>query len=103
MKFISTRKKARSVSLSEALERGLAEDGGLYIPEKFPHFDSIPFKSWPEFAEKILSPFFEGDHLESFLGKACKSAFSFPLPLKILNDSTAVLELFHGPTAAFKD
>src|SRR5690606_14601790 len=51
----------------------------------------------------LLRPFFEGDHLESLVGDICHEAFDFPAPLRQLKDDTAVLELFHGPTAAFKD
>lgn len=104
MKFVSTKnQKTEGVSFSEALQRGIAEDGGLYVPREFPHFDISKFVSWQDLALQITAPFFEGDVLEASLVDAVKSAFSFPLPLKSLNENTAVLELFHGPTAAFKD
>jgi threonine synthase len=57
-----------------------------------------------EIAAEVLAPFFEGSGLEADLGALCRDAFDFPLPLKaVVNDELYVLELFHGPTAAFKD
>jgi threonine synthase len=110
MKFISTRKKSPAVSLSEALEQGLAPDGGLYVPEKMPRLDVISCaREWAElpsyavFAERMLQPFFEGDRLSDQLSEICKGAFHFPLPLEKMASDAYVLELFHGPTAAFKD
>ncbi len=106
MKFISTKGKSPAVTLSQALEAGMASDGGLYVPEEFPHFEIKDFDgldSFSDIASKVLEPFFKGDQLESSLKKICNAAFSFPVPLKKLKDDTSVLELFHGPTAAFKD
>src|SRR5690606_4806887 len=82
-------------------------DGGLYVPERFPSLDpepsAMPHASLPAVGEWLLRPFFEGDRLANGLGDICKEAFNFPVPLRLLRDDTAVLELFHGPTAAFKD
>jgi threonine synthase len=60
-------------------------------------------ESWREIGERILEIFFEDDALGPQLAEICSEAFNFPIPLNYLNDDTAVLELFHGPTAAFKD
>jgi threonine synthase len=106
MKYVSTRGGAEPVTLSEAVQRGLAPDGGLYVPEHFPSLSSGAFDgatTLAEVAARLLAPFFAGDPLKGALDEICREAFSFPVPLKELRDGTAVLELFHGPTAAFKD
>src|SRR5690242_2200331 len=108
MKFISTRGKSPAVSFGQALAQGLAPDGGLYVPERLPtiplsHFDGAT--SLPEVAEVFLRPFVEGDPIAPQIGEVVRDAFNFPAPLAPVNgDGTlSVLELFHGPTAAFKD
>jgi threonine synthase len=106
MRYVSTRDRGHVATLSEAISRGLAPDGGLYVPERFPDVDPSAFDgaaTVAEVGERLLRPFFEGDVLAPELGGICRSAFDFPIPLKPLRDGTAVLELFHGPTAAFKD
>jgi len=97
-----------SVSLSEAISAGLAPDGGLYVPESFgPKRDlsrlSAQTPLW-QVAVTALQPLFEGDALEAHLEAICREALNFPLILRRLGeDGPLVLELFHGPTAAFKD
>ncbi|HEX8500034.1 MAG TPA: threonine synthase [Pyrinomonadaceae bacterium] len=106
MRFRSTRSAQPTLGLSEAMLTSLAPDGGLYVPESFPEFTPEDFEgleSWRDVGERLLAPFFEGDALGAHLGEICDEAFDFPLPLRELDDVTAVLELFHGPTAAFKD
>lgn len=106
MKFISTRKSSPSVSASVAIINGLAPDGGLYVPESIPslNLNNAPsYNDYPALAHFVLSPYFEGDVLEKDLYDICKEAFTFPIPLHYHNKNEAVLELFHGPTAAFKD
>jgi threonine synthase len=106
MKFVSTRKKAPAVSVSQAIIQGLAVDGGLYVPESFPSLATLPvgeISSYPELAYEVLSPFFEGDILAEDLAQICVDAFNFPVPLVPIQGEQTVLELFHGPTAAFKD
>lgn len=107
MRYQSTRHtgEAAPVTFSHALRQGLAPDGGLYIPLELPKVavSETPL-SIAEDAARILAPFFAGDPLESELGAICKEAFNFPCPLVAVGDgSNEVLELFHGPTAAFKD
>ncbi len=106
MRYVSTRDRSHSATLSEAISRGLAPDGGLYVPERFPELDPAEAPrgaSLAEVAEWLLRPFAAGDRLAEALPEICRDAFNFPVPLKPLRDTTAVLELFHGPTAAFKD
>ncbi len=105
-KFVSTRGKSQALSFSDAIFQGLAPDGGLYVLEKFPRFKPSDFSETmtdAEFAERFLKPFFEGDPLSARLKEICEETFSFPIPLVDLKDETSVLELFHGPTSAFKD
>ncbi len=105
MKFISTRRKSPLLSASEAIRTGLAPDGGLYVPEKFPEVKiSESYKdNYSKFASEIIKPFFKNDPLYDEIPEICKKSFTFGVPLHWLNDKQAVLELFHGPTAAFKD
>ena len=106
MRFRSTRSPQPTLGLSEAMLSSIAPDGGLYVPENFPSFTLEDFDgldSWRDIGERLLAPFFEGDALAPYLGEICDEAFNFPLPLRELDETTAVLELFHGPTAAFKD
>jgi threonine synthase len=107
--FTSTRSSQHKVSLSQAIVHGIAPDGGLYVPETFPHFvphDFAADASLPQLANQLISPFAAGDALASQMEAITKAAFNFPAPLVPLPQAPApvsVLELFHGPTAAFKD
>lgn len=106
MQFVSTRDAAERVSLSQALLGGLAPDGGLYVPEALPTIEPDQFEGLSNIqfiAQALLTPFFEGDRLAGQLGAICDETFTFPIPLRELDRTTSILELFHGPTAAFKD
>src|SRR6056297_1676609 len=106
MNFLSTRNSEHLASLSEALLAGLAPDGGLYVPDQFPSFDvrSFPKKGGIQaIAHYLLEPFFAGDPLAEELPEICEETFGFDIPLQDIGNDTSVLELFHGPTAAFKD
>jgi len=103
MRFTSTRGSAPAVSLSEAIRAGAAPDGGLYLPEDRPAADLDPSQPLPQFAARFLAPFFAGDALEPELAAICARAFTFPIPEARLPDGRRALELFHGPTGAFKD
>ena len=112
MRFYSTREKnpaARLFSLKEAAIMGLAPDGGLFMPERIPQVDmkrieELSSRSFPEMAAYLASLFFD-EFSESQLLEVCKAAFDFPIPLKCVSAASALytLELFHGPTFAFKD
>lgn len=106
MRFVSTRGGAET-DLVDAVMQGLAADGGLYVPEALPRFapDDIRGESVHAIAAEMLAPFFASSPLEAALPAICRDALDFPIPLRPLHDDgrLAVLELFHGPTAAFKD
>ncbi|MGB8327190.1 MAG: threonine synthase [Steroidobacteraceae bacterium] len=109
MRFVSTRDPQLGATLSETLLQGLAPDGGLYLPDAWPPCASLDeFPAAADLAgigERLLAPFAAGDQLAPRLGEITREAFDFPAPLVELapDGSAAVLELFHGPTAAFKD
>lgn len=88
---------------------GLAPDGGLFMPERIPQVDmkrieELSSRSFPEMAAYLSSLFFD-EFSESQLLEVCRAAFDFPIPLKCVSAESALytLELFHGPTFAFKD
>jgi threonine synthase len=106
MLFASTRNPLHRVGFGAAITQGLAGDGGLYVPTEWPQL--MPDSDAAELAAlalELLQPFVAGDALAVELAEICREAFNFPAPLLMLGDSgrLAVLELFHGPTAAFKD
>jgi len=111
MRYRSTRGGAQPVSFTEAVAQGLAPDGGLYLPEEFP--DLSPYiESWSNLSySELCFEFFKHfatDLEDADLKQAVDSAYSSfshadIAPLIRLNDHWQVLELFHGPTLAFKD
>jgi threonine synthase len=105
VKYVSTRRAAPAVSLSEAILLGLAPDKGLYVPEEVPRAEGQPPGTrLVDAAHWMLAPFFRGDALAAHLSAILDEAFTFPAPLVTTNKTgTYLLELFHGPTAAFKD
>jgi len=108
MRFVSTRGAAPAVGFSEAIVNGIAPDGGLYLPTEWPRADVEKFGDagdLPGIASTLIAPFVAGDPLESQLPAIASDAFNFPAPLvPVAEDGRlSVLELFHGPTAAFKD
>ena len=112
MKLVSTRNNNITIGALDAVLKGISADGGLFIPEKLPHLDldtimALQDLSYPELAAEILSIFFDEIKKEEML-EMTKSAYaSFDaksiIPVKKLEDNLFVMELFHGPTLAFKD
>jgi len=106
MRYLSTRGEAAPVHAGEAMLAGLAPDGGLYHPDHMPSLDPEDFPHGVGLAgtaATLLEPFLAGDALAPELARICEEAFDFPVPLRDLGQGFHVLELFHGPTAAFKD
>jgi threonine synthase len=108
MRFISTRGQSPAASFGQALAQGLAPDGGLYMPQTWPVIPLAAFDgatTLPEVAEVLLRPFVDGDPIAAQIGDVVRDAFNFPAPLVPVahEGKLSVLELFHGPTAAFKD
>ncbi len=109
MLFHSTRNPEHRVTLSAAIAQGLAPDGGLYVPDSLPKFTAKDFDGLSEMSDiatRLIAPFAEGDALAPVLADVCRDAFNFPAPLVALQGTpgpASVLELFHGPTSAFKD
>ena len=107
MNYVSTRAGGGSATLSAAIAAGLAPDGGLYVPASLPRFAPHDFDGSDDLAAiatRLLAPFFAGDALAPPLATICREAFTFAAPLRALaTRDDHVLELFHGPTAAFKD
>lgn len=108
MIFQSTRGNSELVDFSSAILNGIAFDGGLYIPKEYTPISSYTVSkasqlSWKEWSSGALTEIIPDDKLTPQWREICESAFNFPLILKNLDTSTSVLELFHGPTSAFKD
>ena len=106
--FVSSRGQAPATGFSSAVLQGLAPDGGLYVPLTWPRLAPPDFEGASDLASvaaRLLAPFVAGDPLAPVLSSVAAEAFSFPAPLVPLQPQgrLSVLELFHGPTAAFKD
>jgi threonine synthase len=113
VKYVSTRGQAPALGFSEVLLAGLAEDGGLYLPETWPRLEpdriaGFAGQSYAAVATEVIRPFVGGDLADRDLARMCREAyarFRHPAvaPLRQLTPGEWVLELFHGPTLAFKD
>jgi threonine synthase len=108
MKFYSTNHQIKNASLKEAVLSGLAPDGGLFMPETIPEFpadffETLDLMTFQEIAFEVARPFLEADLPEFALKKIINEAFNFDTPLVPLDQNIFALELFHGPTLAFKD
>ena len=113
MKYLSTRGEAPALSFEGALLAGLARDGGLYLPESWPELDreaiaALDGLDYAEAAYRIMAPYLAGDPCLADLKPVLEEAyegFHHPAvaPLRQIGPDTWILELFHGPTLAFKD
>jgi len=113
MRYVSTRGEAPSLDFVDAMLAGLARDGGLYVPERWPAIDkptieSFAGKPYAEVAVEVIRPFVGDGITQAELARMTREAygnFHHPAvaPLTELNPNLFVLELFHGPTLAFKD
>jgi threonine synthase len=113
MKYVSTRGDAPVLGFSDAVLAGLARDGGLYVPADWPQFSAAEIRamrglSYPELAIRILTPFLGGEIAAPVFKRLVREAYATfrheaVCPLVQTGSNTFVLELFHGPTLAFKD
>ncbi len=105
MIYYSTERKSKEVSFKEAILAGLAPDRGLYMPEEIPviNMNIIADMKFNELAFAVAKKLVDGEISDGDLKKITDDAFNFPVPVKNIHDNIFVLELYHGPTAAFKD
>ena len=113
MRYVSTRGQAPMHDFSGVLLAGLAEDGGLYMPERWPEFSAAEWRAlrgldYPELAARVMAPFAAGAIGFETLHALCREAYAgfdhaAIVPLVQLDRELFVQELFHGPTLAFKD
>lgn len=108
MLYYSTNLKARRVSFKDALIKGLAEDGGLYMPESIPRLSmeeiaTMKDMSYPELAFRVADKFLAGEIPASDLKALVDDAYDYPIPLEKVHHRQYVMRLDQGPTASFKD
>ncbi|MBT8431650.1 MAG: threonine synthase, partial [Altererythrobacter sp.] len=113
MQYISTRGSAPALDFEGVTLAGLASDGGLYLPTEWPRFSEAEIAamaglSYAELATRVMLPFVEGSLSEDELRSLCEQAYGrfahkAVTPLVQLDEQQWLLELFHGPTLAFKD
>lgn len=113
MHYVSTRGEAPALGFSDAVLAGLARDGGLYVPREWPHFSSSEIRAmrglaYPDLAIRLLTPFLGGEIAAPVFERLVREAYATfrheaVCPLVQTGANTFVLELFHGPTLAFKD
>ncbi|MCB0474096.1 MAG: threonine synthase [Flavobacteriaceae bacterium] len=108
MKYYSLNGKAKEAGFKEAVIKGLAEDKGLYFPKEIPvlpnaFFQELDQLSVPEIAYRLIKPYIDDEIPEPVLKNIISETLSFSFPLVTLEENIATLELFHGPTMAFKD
>ena len=107
MRYYSTRSKNDAVNFAAAALSGLAPDGGLFVPEEIPGFSpallsSLGTMDYRDIAFETIRPYVQDEIPDSVLADIVQSAYPFTAPLISIGDRL-MLELFHGPTAAFKD
>ena len=108
MRLYSTKNTNSFVSLSEAIMKGLPDDNGLFMPEHLPKLSddfiySLEDYSFQDIAFEVCKTLFQGAIPEADLKTIIENSITFPAPVKTLDEQTHILELFHGPSLAFKD
>ena len=108
MYFYNINKPSEKVSFRQAVLQGAASGKGLYFPERIPPISTKTLEAMSRMelshiAREVLQPFVEGDFSEEDLNDVCRNAFNFPIPLVAVADRLYSLELYHGPSLAFKD
>ncbi|TIX43298.1 MAG: pyridoxal-phosphate dependent enzyme, partial [Mesorhizobium sp.] len=113
MQYVSTRGEAPALGFSDAVLAGLARDGGLYLPSAWPQFSLAEIRAmrglaYPDLAIRVLSPFLGGEIAAPVFERLMREAYATfrheaVCPLVQTGPNSFVLELFHGPTLAFKD
>ena len=108
MQCYSTKNKSELVTLKTAVLKGMPNDGGLYMPAEIPGLQKqlitdLSLLSFQEIAYAVLQNLLQKAIDDQVLKNIITAAFNFKIPIKQLNDSMFILELFHGPTCAFKD
>jgi threonine synthase len=105
MHFYSTRNSEIKYNIDEALLQGIAPDGGLFMPSDFPAvYQNISADdSFTDLAKALISPFLKGYFTEFEIREIITNSFDFEVPIVPLTDHLTIVELFHGPTLAFKD
>ncbi len=108
MRLESTRHRSPAVSFKEALFGGLAPDGGLYLPASWPSITRDDLRAWrglpfPDVAVQLAQRLLAGELAQDTIERLVREALNFPAPVVEVEPERFVLELFHGPTLAFKD
>ena len=108
MELYSTKGKVENVSFEQAVFKGLPDDNGLYMPTEIPKlpesfFETIDSKTFPEIAFEVANALIGDEVPEEDLRKIIDDAVNFETPVVNIHDNINVLELFHGPSFAFKD
>jgi len=108
MRYVSTRGRAAELGFCDALLAGLATDGGLYVPQTWPKQPTMTGSTYASKAASLMAPYVEGEIPQDVFAQLCVTAYSTfrdpaVVPLVQIAPEHYLLELFHGPTLAFKD
>ena len=108
MRYVSTRGRAAELGFCDALLAGLATDGGLYVPQTWPKQPTMTGSTYASKAASLMAPYIEGEIPQDVFAQLCATAYSTfrdpaVVPLVQIAPEHYLLELFHGPTLAFKD
>ena len=108
MRYVSTRGRAAELGFCDALLAGLATDGGLYVPQTWPKQPTMTGSTYAAKAASLMAPYVEGEIPQDVFAQLCATAYSTfrdpaVVPLVQIAPEQYLLELFHGPTLAFKD